>query len=196
MARLQSRLLEQLPHVAPDTETHETFIARYGEEIGRSCWEEFAQKRIDKTEADRSEPARSIAIAPQSKPAHQFGFALAGTARISSPCSRGTDHTRRDLPAGRFLQQGAAGVSRHPQPIHLSRSRRRLRTVGRARSVKSSRLTLPAGIAAIGQHDGAGDAGLRHPRPGTARPRRFRPAGRRGPSASSRARSCTSPGSP
>lgn len=52
MARLQCRLLEQLPHVAPDIETQKTFIARYGEEIGRSCWEEFAQKRIDKTEAE------------------------------------------------------------------------------------------------------------------------------------------------
>lgn len=53
MARLQSRLLERLPLIAPDTETRETFIARYGEDLGQSCWQEFAQKRIDKSEADR-----------------------------------------------------------------------------------------------------------------------------------------------
>ena len=53
MARLQSLMLEDLPSVSPDTDTLETFIARYGDELGQSCWQEFVQKRIDKSEADR-----------------------------------------------------------------------------------------------------------------------------------------------
>jgi glycerol-1-phosphate dehydrogenase [NAD(P)+] len=77
MARLQSRMIEDLPHVSPDTATRETFIARYGEEIGQSCWQEFAQKRIGKEEADRlnhlidrdratiQERIRSISLSPE-----------------------------------------------------------------------------------------------------------------------------------
>lgn len=53
MARLQDRLLKHLPLVAPDTDSREDFITRYGEELGQSCWQEFAQKKIDKAEADR-----------------------------------------------------------------------------------------------------------------------------------------------
>lgn len=53
MARLQSRLLEKLPRISPDTESLDNFVARFGEELGRSCWQEFAQKRIDSAEADR-----------------------------------------------------------------------------------------------------------------------------------------------
>jgi len=53
MARLQRRILENLPQVSPDTETREMFIERYGEEIGKSCWNEFAQKKLDCREADR-----------------------------------------------------------------------------------------------------------------------------------------------
>lgn len=53
MARLQNRLLEHLPLVSPDTDTLDMFIARYGEELGRSCWQEFSQKKIDRSEADR-----------------------------------------------------------------------------------------------------------------------------------------------
>jgi len=53
MARLQTQLLTNLPQVSPDTETREEFVERYGEEIGESCWNEFAQKRLDSAEADR-----------------------------------------------------------------------------------------------------------------------------------------------
>jgi len=47
MARLQRDTLQNMPVLSPDTETLETFIARYGEELGRSCWDEFVQKRLD-----------------------------------------------------------------------------------------------------------------------------------------------------
>ncbi|CAN5170387.1 sn-glycerol-1-phosphate dehydrogenase [soil metagenome] len=52
MARLQERMLETAPVVKPDSATLESFIARYGEELGRSCWSEFAQKRLDQAGAD------------------------------------------------------------------------------------------------------------------------------------------------
>jgi glycerol-1-phosphate dehydrogenase [NAD(P)+] len=52
MARLQTRLLTHLPQVSPDPETREELVGRYGEEIGESCWSEFAQKRLDAAGAD------------------------------------------------------------------------------------------------------------------------------------------------
>jgi glycerol-1-phosphate dehydrogenase [NAD(P)+] len=78
MARLQNELLAHLPHVAPDTGTREDFVARYGEDIGDSCWQEFSQKRIDREEADRLNDLiskrrdeiqtriRAISLSPQS----------------------------------------------------------------------------------------------------------------------------------
>jgi glycerol-1-phosphate dehydrogenase [NAD(P)+] len=53
MARLQSQLLEHLPQVSADKATRQDFVERYGEELGQSCWQEFAQKKIDRAEADR-----------------------------------------------------------------------------------------------------------------------------------------------
>ena len=51
MARLQERILDgPAPELGPGTESEADFIARYGEAIGRSCWNEYAQKRL---EADR-----------------------------------------------------------------------------------------------------------------------------------------------
>ena len=52
MARLQSRMLEERPVLKPDTATREDFVRRYGEELGGSCWSEFAQKRLDAARAD------------------------------------------------------------------------------------------------------------------------------------------------
>jgi glycerol-1-phosphate dehydrogenase [NAD(P)+] len=52
MARLQERMLERAPTVKGDTQTEADFIARYGDELGRSCWKEFAQKRLDAKAAD------------------------------------------------------------------------------------------------------------------------------------------------
>ena len=47
------RVLESTPILTPDTTTREDFIRQYGEELGRSCWEEFAQKRLDRAATDK-----------------------------------------------------------------------------------------------------------------------------------------------
>jgi glycerol-1-phosphate dehydrogenase [NAD(P)+] len=48
MARLQERMLGgPPPRLQPDGETEPGFIRRYGEPIARSCWSEFAGKRLD-----------------------------------------------------------------------------------------------------------------------------------------------------
>jgi glycerol-1-phosphate dehydrogenase [NAD(P)+] len=52
MARLQERMLDRVPVVVPDSETEAGFKLRYGEEIGGSCWPEFAAKRLDDTAAE------------------------------------------------------------------------------------------------------------------------------------------------
>lgn len=52
MARLQERMLDTTPRVSPDTSTRADFIARYGEELGQSCWDEFDRKRLDGPRAE------------------------------------------------------------------------------------------------------------------------------------------------
>ncbi|HZF33984.1 MAG TPA: sn-glycerol-1-phosphate dehydrogenase [Candidatus Angelobacter sp.] len=48
MARLQERLLAGPPPALQASAADEAvFVARYGEDLGRSCWAEFAQKRLD-----------------------------------------------------------------------------------------------------------------------------------------------------
>jgi glycerol-1-phosphate dehydrogenase [NAD(P)+] len=47
LARLQRSMLETRPVLAADTETLASFIGRYGETLGHSCWEDFARKRLD-----------------------------------------------------------------------------------------------------------------------------------------------------
>jgi len=48
MARLQERLLAGSPPALQASAADEAaFVARYGEELGHSCWAEFAQKRLD-----------------------------------------------------------------------------------------------------------------------------------------------------
>ncbi len=48
MARLQERMLEGgRPELRADGESEAEFVRRYGAALGRSCWEEFAQKRLD-----------------------------------------------------------------------------------------------------------------------------------------------------
>ena len=52
MARLQERLLEgPAPTVHVNGADEAAFTTRYGPELGKSCWKEFAQKRLD---ADRA----------------------------------------------------------------------------------------------------------------------------------------------
>jgi glycerol-1-phosphate dehydrogenase [NAD(P)+] len=48
MARLQERVLAGPPPKLQASAADEAgFVARYGEDLGRSCWAEFAQKRLD-----------------------------------------------------------------------------------------------------------------------------------------------------
>lgn len=52
MARLQQAMLEGPPPVlAPDGNNEADFVARMGEELGRSCWAEFSPKRLDAARA-------------------------------------------------------------------------------------------------------------------------------------------------
>jgi glycerol-1-phosphate dehydrogenase [NAD(P)+] len=53
MARLQGRILDgPTPEVLPDRGTEADFIARFGPELGRSCWAEFSRKRLTEAKAD------------------------------------------------------------------------------------------------------------------------------------------------
>jgi glycerol-1-phosphate dehydrogenase [NAD(P)+] len=52
MARLQEAMLTTRPVVKADTQTAADFRARYGEEIGQSCWDDFSKKRLDATKAE------------------------------------------------------------------------------------------------------------------------------------------------
>jgi glycerol-1-phosphate dehydrogenase [NAD(P)+] len=52
MVRLQERMLEEAPVIWPDIDTEAGFKARYGDELGTSCWAEFQGKRIDGKKAD------------------------------------------------------------------------------------------------------------------------------------------------
>ncbi|MDQ6435339.1 iron-containing alcohol dehydrogenase [Mesorhizobium sp. LHD-90] len=52
MVRLQERMLDETPVIWPDTETEAGFKARYGDELGASCWAEFQGKRIDTRKAE------------------------------------------------------------------------------------------------------------------------------------------------
>lgn len=54
MAHLQRKILDcGRPVLTADTETLADFVVRYGDTIGRSCWEDFARKRLDGEAADR-----------------------------------------------------------------------------------------------------------------------------------------------
>ena len=54
MARLQHAMLDgPVPELAPDGPDEAALIAHYGPELGRSCWKEFAKKRLDVARAER-----------------------------------------------------------------------------------------------------------------------------------------------
>jgi len=52
MVQLQERMLETTPMVHPDSESLASLTARFGEELGTSCWADFEQKRIDQVRSD------------------------------------------------------------------------------------------------------------------------------------------------
>ncbi|MGH6958857.1 MAG: hypothetical protein ACREE7_00085, partial [Dongiaceae bacterium] len=48
MARLQERMLAgPPPELRTNAADEAAFVARFGEDLGRACWAEFAQKRLD-----------------------------------------------------------------------------------------------------------------------------------------------------
>jgi glycerol-1-phosphate dehydrogenase [NAD(P)+] len=48
MARLQERMLDgPPPKLRANADDEAAFVARYGSDLGRSCWNEFVQKRLD-----------------------------------------------------------------------------------------------------------------------------------------------------
>lgn len=52
MARLQHQLVKQKPVVRVENFTEADFVGRYGEELGRSCWKEFSNKRLTPKRAE------------------------------------------------------------------------------------------------------------------------------------------------
>ena len=53
LARLQRLMLKQRPVLTADTETRASFVERYGDALGQSCWEDFAHKRLDDAAVER-----------------------------------------------------------------------------------------------------------------------------------------------
>ncbi len=53
MARLQEQLLEErAPRVTADAADEAKLLAVFGEDLGRSCWKDFSQKRLDARRAE------------------------------------------------------------------------------------------------------------------------------------------------
>jgi glycerol-1-phosphate dehydrogenase [NAD(P)+] len=96
VARLQERMIRaDAPTIETSEESEDAFIARFGEEIGRSCWKQFAVKAWDAQQA--AALTRRLA---------QIWDALRSeAARIALPASRIEDVLRR------------AGVPRTPPQI-------------------------------------------------------------------------------
>lgn len=99
MVRLQEQMLERTPVIQADTETETSFMARFGPELGASCWADFQGKRIDPQKAD----ALNQTIADR------WGRICERIAKILLPASR-----VRDVLA-------AAGADLTPEAIHLDR---------------------------------------------------------------------------
>jgi glycerol-1-phosphate dehydrogenase [NAD(P)+] len=86
MARLQERLLDGPPPVLHAGEDDESaFIARYGPDLGRSCWAEFAQKRLG------AERAQEINV----RLAESWDRMRAAIARVTRPSGFLADVLRR-----------------------------------------------------------------------------------------------------
>jgi len=54
MARLQEQVLSgPPPRVSPTTVTRQSVLAHFGDQVGAACWDEFEQKRLSETDAER-----------------------------------------------------------------------------------------------------------------------------------------------
>ncbi|MDO8358577.1 MAG: sn-glycerol-1-phosphate dehydrogenase [Devosia sp.] len=99
MVRLQERMLDAPPLFHADTQTAADFRARYGDELGASCWSEFEKKRLTAEGAD----------ALNARAASQWSGICRRIAAILLPSA----HLRAVL--------SAAGADLTPEAIHLSR---------------------------------------------------------------------------
>jgi glycerol-1-phosphate dehydrogenase [NAD(P)+] len=96
VARLQERMLRaDAPRILPSGETERSSIARFGEDVGRSCWQQFAVK------AWTAEHAAALT----QRIAEVWGSLRGESARIALAASRIDDVLRR------------AGVPRSPPEI-------------------------------------------------------------------------------
>jgi glycerol-1-phosphate dehydrogenase [NAD(P)+] len=100
MVRLQERMLAQVPVFKPETQTEADFRARYGDELGTSCWDEFSGKRLD---APRAEALNAHVTAHWDKIRERVSAVL--------------------LPSGHLKAVlAAAEADLTPESIHLSRA--------------------------------------------------------------------------
>lgn len=52
MARLQESMLDSQPVISAEQESPASFAQRYGDELGQSCWDDFAKKRVSAEKVD------------------------------------------------------------------------------------------------------------------------------------------------
>lgn len=99
VARLQERMLEAPPRFVADRATEAEFVARYGTELGASCWAAYRQKRLD------------------------AGRAAALNARIAERWDDIRERVAAVLLPSRHLEGvlRAAGADLVPEAIHLTR---------------------------------------------------------------------------
>lgn len=110
MARLQHKMLAARPLVQPDSATEAEFRARYGDELGASCWVEFDRKRIDAAKAER---LNDLFADKWSEIADRIGAVLLGTKRLTDILhAAGSDLTPEAIHLDRDFYQGALLHSR------------------------------------------------------------------------------------
>ena len=99
VARLQERMLEEPPRFRADAGTEEDFAGRYGDELGRSCWAAYREKRLDAAKAE------------------------ALNARVAERWDAIRERVGAILLPARHLEAvlRAAGADLTPEAIHLSR---------------------------------------------------------------------------
>lgn len=111
MARLQERLLDGPPPVLqPDESDEAAFTGRYGPDLGRSCWVEYAQKRLDAPGCR----------AANERLAASWDRMRSAIAAVTMPASRATEVLRR---AGAPTTASELGWPREPylRAIRLAR---------------------------------------------------------------------------
>jgi glycerol-1-phosphate dehydrogenase [NAD(P)+] len=114
MASLQERMLEApAPTLRAGAESEATFVARFGEEAGRSCWREFAGKALARESASAlTERLRArwqdirAAIGAVALPASRIAEVLRRAGAPASPADLGVDPVlfARAVREARFLR--------------------------------------------------------------------------------------------